>query len=176
MFGGRYTDSYGNYKYFNLKNAYGVLYADGEPIQSFTMSDDIKEGQPFVIDFEGSLVVTRSTNLMCEIRWEGKPSVSTNPFLLFEWVRDGSYMTGTLLNNYMNDINNQVGSDLDEIKTGLEMEEPDVDFIIDGLDPSLKNDAYLFRGSGSFYNFISSAAVVGVTIGSIGYILHGKKE
>lgn len=176
MFGGRYTDSVGGYDTFNLRDAHATLKADGEVIQSFYISDVTNEGEPFVIDFEGSFVVTRSTNLSCEVTWKGKPSLSTNPFILFEWVRDGSYMEATQLDDYYSDINNQVKDDLNDIQSSLEFDEPDIGVIQDNLDIRVLGPSYLFVGNGEFYNFISSAAVIGVTLGAIGYILHGKKE
>ncbi len=170
-----YTDSIGNYKKYSLTDVSASFKSGDDVLNSdlLTISGDKTYN---ILRFSGNYVSTQRELMEVEIRWKGKPSINNFPFISFEFNRSGTYMYASPVKNYYGNVNDKINSDLNEIKNGLVMDEPNVDALIDGLDPSIRDDAYLFRGSGKFYNFLASMAVVGVSIGSIGYILHGKKE
>lgn len=181
MFLAYYTDSIGNYTKYSLTDASADIYSSKTVYEEGELLDTnllyLNADKTYCsLRYSGNYVSTAREFMKVSISWKGKPSVSFDPFISFEFDRAGTFMKATPFNSYFGDVNDQINSDLNDIKNGLAMDEPNVDSIIDNLTPALVEDADKFIGSGRFYTFIGSMAVVGVSIGSIGYILHGKKE
>lgn len=73
---------------------------------------------------------------------------------------------------------NDAQDKLDQLESAVDRPDPDIDVGINSIiskENDLSSVGSILTGSGEFYVFLTSLMVVGVSLGLVGYVLHGKK-
>lgn len=164
----------GQYELYKLRSPLATV-SDGESSFAQTSSFFEDEYGSFQVSFSNTRISSTVQTLDVEIGWGGKPSYDRKPYLEFRFLRAPSlsYMKILDYDEYIAIQDEKNRLYLEELKKRLEV--PYVEFDNELSPDDISSLSGYLLSDNEFYTFFATAAVLSLSCGFFGYVLHGKK-
>lgn len=174
---------------------YSSFYVSGQTLYNYSI-DFVNGGSVYPLYFEAiktQAYLETPVSYWCDfeidpsayfsISFDMSASGLSNYSYLYLYIYDSGNIIWLEKPGYEESIKNQqtIGSaqdKLDQLGSAMNQPPPDIDQglnVIIGKEDDLSSVGSVFTGKGTFYAFVTSLMIVGVSLGMIGYVLHGKK-
>ena len=162
--------------YVNKRNYHVVLHlANGGTVDLLSQSFDTVAVQTFVLDVDTHFKASEMLGFSFSFRYNGLPQRNT----LLEFTIDrNSYVGVTDYSNYGDSSLLDSKDKLTQLQNAMNQPAPDIGSALGNIkseDMALTGSLFSDSKKGVFYTFLTSLMVVGVSLGLVGYVLHGKK-